>query len=45
MASADNSVKALFILNPTAGVQPVNFFVSKDLDRRKNMNIHLQITE
>lgn len=27
--------KALFILNPGAGVQPVNFIVSKDLDRRK----------
>jgi YegS/Rv2252/BmrU family lipid kinase len=34
--SADNPGKALFILNPTAGVQPVNFIVSKDLDRRKN---------
>jgi diacylglycerol kinase (ATP) len=32
----ENSSKALFILNPTAGVQPVNFIVSKDLDRRKN---------
>ena len=28
--------KPLFILNPTAGVQPVNFILSKDLDRRKN---------
>lgn len=28
--------KALFILNPHAGVQPVNFIVSKELDRRKN---------
>ncbi len=36
MPSTENSTKALFILNPTAGVQPVNFFVSKDLDRRKN---------
>jgi diacylglycerol kinase (ATP) len=27
--------KALFILNPNAGVQPLNFIVSKDLDRRK----------
>jgi diacylglycerol kinase (ATP) len=27
--------KALFILNPSAGVQPVNYIVSKDLDRRK----------
>lgn len=33
---AEDSAKALFILNPTAGVQPVNFFVSRDLDRRKN---------
>jgi diacylglycerol kinase (ATP) len=35
MAPIENSNKALFILNPTAGVQPVNFIVSKDLDRRK----------
>ena len=28
--------KALFILNPTSGVQPVNFILSKELDRRKN---------
>jgi len=28
--------KALFILNPTSGVPPVNFIVSKDLERRKN---------
>ena len=27
--------KALFILNPHAGVQPVNFLISKELDRRK----------
>lgn len=27
---------ALFILNPNAGLQPVNFVVSRDLDRRKN---------
>ena len=27
--------KALFILNPNAGVPPVNFIISKDLDRRK----------
>jgi diacylglycerol kinase (ATP) len=32
----ENSNKPLFILNPTAGVQPVNFILSKDLDRRKN---------
>ncbi len=28
--------KALFILNPGAGVQPVNFIASKELDFRKN---------
>ncbi len=28
--------KALFILNPNAGVQPVNFIVSMDLDRRRH---------
>jgi len=33
---SENSGKALFILNPTAGVQPVNFIVSMDLDRRKH---------
>jgi diacylglycerol kinase (ATP) len=33
---ANNNKKALFIINPTAGVQPVNFIVSKDLDRRKS---------
>lgn len=33
--SAKNK-KALFILNPGSGVPPVNFVVSKDLDRRKN---------
>ncbi|HKK43237.1 MAG TPA: YegS/Rv2252/BmrU family lipid kinase [Bacteroidales bacterium] len=27
--------KALFILNPDAGVQPVNFILSKELERRK----------
>ena len=27
--------RALFILNPNAGMPPVNFIVSKDLDRRK----------
>lgn len=28
--------QALFILNPNAGVQPVNFLISKDLDRRRD---------
>lgn len=36
MPFTETSKKALFILNPTAGMQPVNFIVSKDLDRRKN---------
>jgi YegS/Rv2252/BmrU family lipid kinase len=31
----ENINKALFILNPSSGVPPVNFFVSKDLERRK----------
>lgn len=31
-----NKIRALFILNPHAGVQPVNFIISKDLDRRKD---------
>lgn len=31
-----NKAPALFILNPNAGLQPVNFVVSRDLDRRKN---------
>jgi len=35
MAVTENTNKALFILNPTAGMLPVNFLVSKDLDRRK----------
>lgn len=30
--------KALFILNPSAGVQPVNFIISLELDRRKNLS-------
>jgi len=32
----ENSNKALFVLNPTSGVPPVNFIVSKDLERRRN---------
>lgn len=31
-----NKTRALFILNPHAGVHPVNFIISKDLERRKN---------
>jgi YegS/Rv2252/BmrU family lipid kinase len=32
----ENNSKALFILNPTSGVPPVNFLVTKDLERRKH---------
>jgi diacylglycerol kinase (ATP) len=35
LTSTEKNGKALFILNPSAGVQPVNFIISKDLDRRK----------
>jgi len=35
MASPENN-KPLFILNPNAGMQPVNFIASKELDYRKN---------
>jgi len=36
LSTAEKNNRPLFILNPNAGVQPVNFIVSKDLDRRKN---------
>ena len=36
MSGTENKNKALFILNPKAGVPPVNFIISKDLDRRKH---------
>jgi len=36
MSVAENNNKPLFILNPGSGVPPVNYIVSKDLDRRKN---------
>jgi diacylglycerol kinase (ATP) len=36
MSIPENNTKALFILNPTSGVPPVNFIVSKELDLRKN---------
>ncbi|HUX57602.1 MAG TPA: YegS/Rv2252/BmrU family lipid kinase [Bacteroidales bacterium] len=36
MPHVENKNKPLFILNPTSGMPPVNFIVSKDLDRRKN---------
>jgi diacylglycerol kinase (ATP) len=36
MPVTEKKDRALFILNPTAGVQPVNFLISKDLARRKH---------
>ena len=36
MPVTDDYNKALFILNPSSGVPPVNFIVSKDLDRKKS---------
>jgi diacylglycerol kinase (ATP) len=36
MSDQEDKNKALFILNPKAGVPPVNFLVSKDLERRKH---------
>lgn len=36
LSQTEKNNKALFILNPGAGVQPFNFIISKDLDRRKN---------
>ena len=35
MPAPEAKKKPLFILNPNAGVQPVNFLISKDLARRK----------
>lgn len=36
MSRTENKNKALIILNPTSGIPPVNFLVSKELDLRKN---------
>ena len=36
MSQTENRNKALIILNPTSGITPVNFLVSKELDLRKN---------
>jgi len=36
MSGTEDKNKALFILNPKAGVPPFNFIISKDLDRRKH---------
>lgn len=35
ISDTESKNKPLFIINPSAGVQPVNFIVSMDLDRRK----------
>jgi YegS/Rv2252/BmrU family lipid kinase len=35
-AHRDNTNKPLFVLNPTSGVPPVNFIVSKELELRKS---------
>ncbi len=35
-ADRENDNKALFVLNPTSGVPPVNFIVAKELEIRKN---------
>ena len=37
MPPPENKVPALLLLNPNAGIQPINFIVSRDLDRRKNV--------
>jgi diacylglycerol kinase (ATP) len=36
MPVTENKNKALFILNTNSGVPPVNYIISKDLERRKN---------
>jgi len=36
ISKTENKKKALIILNPTSGILPVNFLVSKELDLRKN---------
>lgn len=36
MPDPEKKEKALFILNPGSGVPPLNFVISKELDRRKN---------
>lgn len=36
LSTAKKNNRPLFILNPNAGVQPVNFLISKELNRRKN---------
>jgi YegS/Rv2252/BmrU family lipid kinase len=36
MPVTKDNIKALFIINPDAGVLPVNFIISKDLHRRKH---------
>lgn len=36
MSPPGNKARTLIILNPHAGVQPLNFIISKELDRRKD---------
>jgi diacylglycerol kinase (ATP) len=36
MPDTENNNKALFILNTNSGVPPVNYIMSKDMERRKN---------
>ncbi len=36
ISRTENNKKALIILNPTSGIPPVNFLVSKELDLRKH---------
>ncbi|MGB8492479.1 MAG: diacylglycerol kinase family protein [Bacteroidales bacterium] len=36
MKSCTGTSKALFILNPSAGIPPVKFLISKELDRRRH---------
>jgi diacylglycerol kinase (ATP) len=43
--SENHHNKALFVLNPTSGVPPVNFIVSKDLERRKDLAFYKTLTK
>ena len=43
MPDPERKEKALFILNPGSGVPPLNFVISKELDRRKN-ELHFKKT-
>jgi diacylglycerol kinase (ATP) len=44
--SANKTAKAFFILNPGSGVPPLNFVISKDLDRRKkSLNVRKSLNK